>query len=266
MSGNLCRCGAYVNIVPGDPGAARQVRGEAVHLRPARLTSPRRCGIVAGEPEAVFLAGGTNLVDHLKLGVARPDLVVDVRTLTSREVDRHRRRRPADRRRGDQQRAGRRPAGARALPGAGAGAARRRDRAAAQHGDHRRQSAAAHPLRLLPGRHGAVQQARARQRLLRRRRLHPLPRGSRGPAGGRVGTGDLHRHPSVRHGRRAGRARRAGAGAGPHGDPRGPVRRAAPAARRRPVPRHGAGARRADHRDRPAAAAARHAVGVPQGA
>ena len=41
---------------------------------------------VAAEPNAVFLAGGTNLVDHLKLGVARPDLVVDVRTLTSREV------------------------------------------------------------------------------------------------------------------------------------------------------------------------------------
>jgi xanthine dehydrogenase YagS FAD-binding subunit len=41
---------------------------------------------VAGEPTAVFLGGGTNLVDHLKLGVARPDLVVDVRTLTSREI------------------------------------------------------------------------------------------------------------------------------------------------------------------------------------
>jgi xanthine dehydrogenase YagS FAD-binding subunit len=41
---------------------------------------------VAGDPEAVFLAGGTNLVDHLRLGVARPSLVVDVRTLTSREV------------------------------------------------------------------------------------------------------------------------------------------------------------------------------------
>jgi xanthine dehydrogenase YagS FAD-binding subunit len=41
---------------------------------------------VAAEPNAVFLAGGTNLVDHLKLGVARPDLVVDVRTLTSREI------------------------------------------------------------------------------------------------------------------------------------------------------------------------------------
>ncbi|WP_336030038.1 FAD binding domain-containing protein [Geodermatophilus sp. FMUSA9-8] len=41
---------------------------------------------VSAEPGAVFLGGGTNLVDHLKLGVARPDLVVDVRTLTSRET------------------------------------------------------------------------------------------------------------------------------------------------------------------------------------
>jgi xanthine dehydrogenase YagS FAD-binding subunit len=41
---------------------------------------------VAAEPAAVFLGGGTNLVDHLKLGVARPDLVVDVRTLTSRDI------------------------------------------------------------------------------------------------------------------------------------------------------------------------------------
>ena len=41
---------------------------------------------VAADPNAVFLAGGTNLVDHLKLGVARPDLVVDVRRLTSRDI------------------------------------------------------------------------------------------------------------------------------------------------------------------------------------
>lgn len=34
----------------------------------------------------VFLAGGTDLVDHLRLGVARLALVVDVRTATSREV------------------------------------------------------------------------------------------------------------------------------------------------------------------------------------
>ena len=41
---------------------------------------------VAGDPTAVYLAGGTNLVDHLRLGVATPERIVDVRTLTSREI------------------------------------------------------------------------------------------------------------------------------------------------------------------------------------
>ncbi|HZV52901.1 MAG TPA: xanthine dehydrogenase family protein subunit M [Candidatus Dormibacteraeota bacterium] len=36
---------------------------------------------VAGHPRATFLAGGTNLVDHLKLGIATPELVVDVSRL-----------------------------------------------------------------------------------------------------------------------------------------------------------------------------------------
>jgi xanthine dehydrogenase YagS FAD-binding subunit len=42
---------------------------------------------VAADPDAVFLAGGTNLVDHLRLGVATPERVVDVRRLTSREIE-----------------------------------------------------------------------------------------------------------------------------------------------------------------------------------
>ncbi|MGY1691466.1 FAD binding domain-containing protein [Geodermatophilus sp. SYSU D01105] len=54
------------------------------YARPADVAEAVRT--VAAEPAAVFLGGGTNLVDHLKLGVARPDLVVDVRRLTSREV------------------------------------------------------------------------------------------------------------------------------------------------------------------------------------
>jgi len=33
---------------------------------------------VAGRPDAVFLAGGTNLLDHMKLGLASPGLLVDV--------------------------------------------------------------------------------------------------------------------------------------------------------------------------------------------
>ncbi|HVE97022.1 MAG TPA: xanthine dehydrogenase family protein subunit M [Pseudonocardiaceae bacterium] len=41
---------------------------------------------VVADPSAVFLGGGTNLVDHLKLGVAEPSLLVDVSGLTSDEI------------------------------------------------------------------------------------------------------------------------------------------------------------------------------------
>jgi xanthine dehydrogenase YagS FAD-binding subunit len=34
--------------------------------------------LLAQEPGGVFLAGGTNLVDHLRLGVRQPDLLVDI--------------------------------------------------------------------------------------------------------------------------------------------------------------------------------------------
>lgn len=36
---------------------------------------------VTGHPGAAFLGGGTNLVDHMKLGIAHPDLLVDVTRL-----------------------------------------------------------------------------------------------------------------------------------------------------------------------------------------
>jgi xanthine dehydrogenase YagS FAD-binding subunit len=42
--------------------------------------------VLAGAPAGSFLGGGTNLVDLMKLGVATPDVLVDVRELTSREV------------------------------------------------------------------------------------------------------------------------------------------------------------------------------------
>src|SRR5699024_6712873 len=42
---------------------------------------------VADRPGARFLAGGTNLVDHLKLGVAAPDLLVDIGRLELAEIE-----------------------------------------------------------------------------------------------------------------------------------------------------------------------------------
>ncbi len=42
---------------------------------------------VAERPGAVFLGGGTNLVDHMKLGVAEPDMLVDVSRLPLDRVE-----------------------------------------------------------------------------------------------------------------------------------------------------------------------------------
>jgi xanthine dehydrogenase YagS FAD-binding subunit len=42
---------------------------------------------VAARPNAVFLGGGTNLVDHMRLGVAHPDLLVDVTRLPLARID-----------------------------------------------------------------------------------------------------------------------------------------------------------------------------------
>jgi xanthine dehydrogenase YagS FAD-binding subunit len=42
---------------------------------------------LTGEPGGAFLAGGTNLVDLMKLGVVEPDVLVDVRRLTSEKIE-----------------------------------------------------------------------------------------------------------------------------------------------------------------------------------
>ena len=56
-------------------------------FRYERATDPASAvALLAGAPDGAFLGGGTNLVDLMKLGVATPDVLVDVRELTSREV------------------------------------------------------------------------------------------------------------------------------------------------------------------------------------
>jgi xanthine dehydrogenase YagS FAD-binding subunit len=59
-------------------------------MRPFRYERAADVGeavaLLAAEPQGAFLAGGTNLVDHLRLGIATPDLLVDVRRLTSGEI------------------------------------------------------------------------------------------------------------------------------------------------------------------------------------
>ncbi len=43
--------------------------------------------LLAGEPGATFLAGGTNLVDLMKLEVERPDVLVDVTRVVSDRIE-----------------------------------------------------------------------------------------------------------------------------------------------------------------------------------
>ncbi|RLP95161.1 xanthine dehydrogenase family protein subunit M [Micromonospora sp. BL4] len=54
-------------------------------MRPFRYHRPadvaEAVAVLADEPQAAYLAGGTNLVDLMKLGVQRPDLLVDVNRL-----------------------------------------------------------------------------------------------------------------------------------------------------------------------------------------
>ncbi|HVX56023.1 xanthine dehydrogenase family protein subunit M [Nocardioides sp.] len=52
---------------------------EHAYLRPS--DPAQAVAAVTADPDASFLAGGTNLVDHLKLGIAAPGLLVDVRHL-----------------------------------------------------------------------------------------------------------------------------------------------------------------------------------------
>lgn len=60
-------------------------------MRPFRYTRaedvPAAVALLAQAPNGVFLGGGTNLVDLMKLDVATPDLLVDVRLLTSDRVE-----------------------------------------------------------------------------------------------------------------------------------------------------------------------------------
>ncbi len=43
--------------------------------------------MLASAPNGAFLAGGTNLVDHMRLGIVAPDVLIDVRRLTSDRVE-----------------------------------------------------------------------------------------------------------------------------------------------------------------------------------
>ena len=84
MSGNICRCGAYTNIV----AAIQQVMGDHDRLP---ICARQRCrGRGAPDrrrPNAKFVAGGTNLIDLMKMDVERPTKVIDITRLPLNQVE-----------------------------------------------------------------------------------------------------------------------------------------------------------------------------------
>ncbi len=87
MSGNICRCGAYQGITEAVQGRAEDPRRASSeergmnrfdYVRPSTLAE----AVVAGaEPGSAYLAGGTNLLDLMKVGVARPERLIDISRL-----------------------------------------------------------------------------------------------------------------------------------------------------------------------------------------
>ncbi|HEV2458248.1 MAG TPA: FAD binding domain-containing protein, partial [Ktedonobacterales bacterium] len=49
--------------------------------------APAAVTLLAQEPNGAFLGGGTNLVDLMKLGVAQPDLLVDITHLPYARIE-----------------------------------------------------------------------------------------------------------------------------------------------------------------------------------
>ena len=86
MSGNICRCGAYVGIVAAIQDAARRCGGpepcSPFTYTQASTAADAVRAVAGGGPGTRFLAGGTTLYDLMKLNVETPTSVVDVTALT----------------------------------------------------------------------------------------------------------------------------------------------------------------------------------------
>ena len=86
MSGNICRCGAYPNIVGGDPaGDGWQAMIKFEYARAKDVADAVRR--IAADPRAKFIAGGTNLIDLMKDDVERPPRLIDISRLPLKTVE-----------------------------------------------------------------------------------------------------------------------------------------------------------------------------------
>ena len=100
MSGNLCRCAAYPNIVAAikqakrDPGGLRPWTRSSIRV-PIRADAADAAAAPSADNAHVtapvqFLAGGTTLIDLMKLDVMRPTHVLDIKRSTRTTAPDHR--------------------------------------------------------------------------------------------------------------------------------------------------------------------------------
>ena len=83
MSGNLCRCGAYQGITEAVLEAQKLAWGKPKESRMKTFDYVRPATVeeavaAASQPGAAYLAAGTNLLDLMKGGIARPNRLVDI--------------------------------------------------------------------------------------------------------------------------------------------------------------------------------------------
>ena len=90
MSGNICRCGAYPNIVEAVGQAIGSgKRGYAMNCFGYTRANDMASAVreMAGDGAAKFIAGGTNLIDLMKENVERPSRVIDITRLALRRIN-----------------------------------------------------------------------------------------------------------------------------------------------------------------------------------
>ncbi len=80
MSGNLCRCAAYPNIIAAIPrsGGGKGMKPFTYERAETPVDAARSA---LSNPDARFIAGGTNLLDLMKLQIETPAHLIDVNRL-----------------------------------------------------------------------------------------------------------------------------------------------------------------------------------------
>ena len=81
MSGNLCRCGAYVGIVEAIREAFEEGGGAMKNFAYTRAENVGSAIQSITQIHAKFLGGGTNLVDLMRENIEQPDHLVDLSAL-----------------------------------------------------------------------------------------------------------------------------------------------------------------------------------------